>query len=502
MRLPERLAHILGLEPDAPAIESEGRWYPWRFLSGLAQQLDRALTAAGIPQGEAVGIYASNRPTVVAALAGLLMSRRCAVFINPNEPESQTAQEIESLRLRAFAADASAWRAGSLVDALRNTKTLGLVLNRDACSVSLYPGLDRPEPGSYRPPHPGLALDQTTSGTTGAPKRATKTLEQLEVLLAGGHPDHKNAALPAGIKGSPSIVFKSMAHSGGALSIMLALYEARPLSLHEKFEVKTWVEAVRRHRPKVASLVPAMVRMLWDAGVPPDALDSLIAIRTGTAPLDPLLQRDFEQKYGIPLLIDYGGTEIGAITAWSLIDHKQYAQSKRGSAGRVKRGVDLRTVDETSGAPTAAGAIGILEVRNSSIGPEWIRTTDLAAIDADGFLFVHGRVDGAINRGGFKILPEIVAQALRSHEDVGDAAVIGVADQRLGQVPVAFVEPHPGRPAPEANTLIRFARDILPAYQVPVAIHVLGALPRTASLKVSLPSLRALLESQVDTRQE
>ena len=86
--------------------------------------------------------------------------------------------------------------------------------------------------------------------------------------------------------------------------------------------------------------------------------------------------------------------------------------------------------------------------------------------------------------------PEVVAQALREHELVRDAAVIGVPDQRLGQVPVAFVEPHADRARPEPRQLLDRLRERLPAYQVPVEIHVLDALPRTASMKVSLGELR------------
>ncbi len=491
MRLPERLARVLELEPESNAIEYGGHWRPWRFISTLASQIDERLTSAGVGKGEGVGLLASNRPTVIAGLAALLMTRRCVVILNPNEPEPRLAAELSQLRLKAFMADSADWKQGPVAAALSAAGSFGLVLDDETMRVSFYPGLDKTGPGPYRPPAENIVLDQTTSGTTGPPKRTTSTLERLEDMLAGGHPDGKNAD-PANLKvqRSPSLAFKAIAHAGGCTAIMLALYEARPISLHEKFGVDSWVEAVKRHRPKVASLVPAMVQMLWDAKVPREAIDSLIAIRTGTAPLDRSLQKGFEERYGIPLLIDYGGTEIGAITAWSLSDYRRYADSKQGSVGCAKRGIRMRIVDDASGSEMAPRGVGVLEVHNPLLGADWIRTTDLASVDEDGFLYIHGRTDNAIIRGGFKVLPEVVAQALREHELVRDAAVIGVPDQRLGQVPVAFVEPHADRARPEPRQLLDRLRERLPAYQVPVEIHVLDALPRTASMKVSLGELR------------
>jgi acyl-coenzyme A synthetase/AMP-(fatty) acid ligase len=138
-----------------------------------------------------------------------------------------------------------------------------------------------------------------------------------------------------------------------------------------------------------------------------------------------------------------------------------------------------------------AGSVGLLEAQVPRIGPDFIRTTDLASLDADGFLFLHGREDGAINRGGFKVLPDIVAEALRAHPDVADAAVVGRADARLGEVPVAAVELVPGASA-GAAALLGWLKDRLVAYQVPTEIRIMPALPRNASMKVALHEVKAL----------
>jgi acyl-CoA synthetase (AMP-forming)/AMP-acid ligase II len=142
------------------------------------------------------------------------------------------------------------------------------------------------------------------------------------------------------------------------------------------------------------------------------------------------------------------------------------------------------------------GEQGLLEARVAPISADWIRTTDIASVDADGFVTLHGRADGAINRGGFKILPETVRRVLISHPAVRDACVVGVPDQRLGQVPFAAIEVNRGVPVPSDDDLKELVRQSLPVYNVPVAFAVVDELPRNPALKVSLPEVATLYEAR------
>ena len=119
-----------------------------------------------------------------------------------------------------------------------------------------------------------------------------------------------------------------------------------------------------------------------------------------------------------------------------------------------------------------------------------VRTTDLARIDADGFLWILGRADQAIIRGGFKVMPEDVRAALESHPDVQGASVVGRPDERLGEVPVALVERRPGR-AVTAEELADHLRTRLSGYEVPAQVVFVDQMPRTPSGK---PDLRAVRE--------
>ena len=268
----------------------------------------------------------------------------------------------------------------------------------------------------------------------------------------------------------------------------------RYMTLLERFNVPEWVEAVRRHRPSYVSGPPAVAQMVLDAGVDPEDLASVHYFYGGSAPISAELKARLLARYGITTLWAYGATEFcGTIISWTLALHQQYGEAKPDSMGRPLPGITVRVVDTETGAPLPIGAQGYLEARVPVLGDEWIRTTDLAMIDEDGFVYHRGRGDGAILRGGFKILPETVADALRLHPAVFDAAVVGLTDARLGQTPGAAVQLRNGVAAVSPEALERHLRAHLAAPYIPTVIRVVDALPRTPSLKVDQGAVRALL---------
>jgi acyl-CoA synthetase (AMP-forming)/AMP-acid ligase II len=240
--------------------------------------------------------------------------------------------------------------------------------------------------------------------------------------------------------------------------------------------------------------------MVLDAGLDPADLASVRSVVSGTAPLDPADADAFQTRYGVPVLVSYGATEFGGgVAGWNLADHERYWTAKRGSVGRAHAGCDLRTVDPASGAPLGSDEEGLLEVRAAQLGDAsgWTRTTDLARIDADGFVWILGRADQAIIRGGFKVLPDDVRAALERDPRVRGAAVVGRPDARLGAVPVAAVELRPGAEPASPDDLLAGAARVLARYELPIELRILDALPRTTSGKVDLAAVRALLEASV-----
>jgi acyl-coenzyme A synthetase/AMP-(fatty) acid ligase len=352
----------------------------------------------------------------------------------------------------------------------------------------------------HHPPLDGVSLEILTSGTTGAPKRiriATRTVE--DSILDGAtsaRKDGKPGALE--LKSTPTVLFAPLLHVSGLFGALLSIFEGRPIVLFEKFDVDRWVDAIVRYKIRFASLPPTPMRMVLDARVPRERLAGLLAVRSGTAPLPPETQREFESTYGVPVLIQYGATEwMGGIAGWTLDEHKQFGAAKLGSVGRPRAGVRIRVVAADTGAEVPVGEVGLLEVMpERRLGDsKWTRTTDLASIDSEGFLYIHGRADDVIMRGGFKVMLSHVADVLMQHEAVREAAVIGLADSRLGQVPVAAVEVDTACRQPTERELDAFARSRLAPYQVPVKFMILERLPRTVSMKVSRPAVKALFEA-------
>jgi acyl-coenzyme A synthetase/AMP-(fatty) acid ligase len=330
-----------------------------------------------------------------------------------------------------------------------------------------------------------------TSGTTGPPKRVELGRGQLDIaLLPSGDVDAERL-LSDGVL----LVSTPLVHIGGFWGLLAGLRAGRRIALLERFEVERWATAVEEHRPVTSGIVPAAMRAVLDAEVPPTRLASLRAVTTGTQSCPPQLAEAFTARYGIPVLATYGATEFaGAVAGWTAKMHREWWDRKRGSVGRAFPGNELRVVS-TDGALLPADEQGVLEVRSRQMpdgGRDWVRTSDLARIDDDGFLFIDGRADDVIVRGGFKVSPVTVQQALEQHPAVAEACVLGRPDARLGAVPIAAVELRPGATA-SPDELITFARAHLTPYEVPTRVHIVEALPRTPSHKVSRPELLALL---------
>ncbi len=500
MNLSERIRQVLAVDPAAQAVEFEGRWHSWGELAEWLAGFERVIAAADLGPDEVVGILLRNRPAVVGALLAVLATHRCVVSVNPMQGPAKLAQELRALRLPVLVAHRDDWYCEQLKAATQQVGSIAIEVAEDpAASCRALPGLAALRGGPYHDPLPGVAVEMLTSGTTGPPKRVALRYRSLEQSLLGAahyESEQRENAEPV-LKRGVAIVAAPLVHVSGIWRTIQALVDGRRISLLERFSVEGWRDVVRRHRPKVSSLVPTALRMVVDADLPREDLASLRAVTSGTAPLPPETAIAFEEKYGIPVLPLYGATEFaGGVAGWTLEDHEKWSREKRGSVGRAHPGCELRIVDPDAGRELAAGVTGLLEVRSAQLGRDagWLRTTDLAELDADGFLWIRGRADNAIIRGGFKIAPGEVALVLERHPAVHEAAVVGLADQRLGAVPVAAVELEPGTPPINAEQLRDFAREHLASYQVPARIAIVEALPRTPALKVSQPGVRALFE--------
>jgi acyl-CoA synthetase (AMP-forming)/AMP-acid ligase II len=494
----DRIRQVLTISPEARAMEFRDVWRTWADVAGDFGAVEKALDAAGLGRGAGVAVLVRNRPAQAAALLAIVASRRSVVSINPHQSAGAIAADIEALKAPAVLLEREDWDEPEIAAAARRSARLVLAIGCDAGGEAQAEVLHHAgtTPAGAMPDKPDVALQIFTSGTTGKPKRIDLAFKDLQAGIFNvlgenwARDSHGNLK----VNTTPGLILNPFAHAGGLWFLFFLACDARSFVLLERFTVSGWVSAVKRHQLRTASLVPAAIRMVMDADVPKEDLASLVAVTVGTAPLPNDLWEAFEQRYGVALLQNYGSTEFsGAVVHWQMADHKRFIASKRGAAGRAVKGNTIRIVDPGSGAALPAGAEGLIEVSSTQLrGGEWIRTTDLGVLDQDGFLFIRGRADGAINRGGFKILPNEIEEVLLQHPGVQDAVVVGLPDARLGQIPAAAVEVKRGGSGPTADELREFARARLVAYKVPVSILIVDALPRSPSMKPLLPEVRAL----------
>ena len=495
--LSELIRGVLKLDPAAPAMEYEGVWRTYGDLDRVVSQIDEALTAAGLPAGTRVAGLLRNHPLMAATLLAVITSDRCIVTLNPSLPDDRLAADIRALQPPAVLGLESDWARAPLREAAAEIGCLALVLTGNPeRPVQAVEGLETVRGADLRRDAPGIAIEMLTSGTTGTPKRIPlKASAFNRAILDAGVYDGRKEGDPPKLRPGVTILNTPFAHIGGVFGLFNCMSAGRSACLLDRFRVDAWADAVRRHRPKVAGAPPAALRMILDAKVPKEDLASLVVFRAGTAPLDPDLADEFYEQYGIPVLQNYGATEFaGGVAGWTLGDFKEHHKTKRGSVGRMNAGVEARVVEPETGEPLALGAEGLLELKAPQLGDgkSWIRTTDLAVLDGDQFLWINGRYDNAIIRGGFKVFPDDVVRALEAHPAIREAAVVGIPDPRVGQVPVTAYILRSGAAAPSPDELGVFLREKLLPYQVPTRFLQVAELPRTPSMKVSQPDLKAL----------
>jgi long-chain acyl-CoA synthetase len=474
-----------------PAIEYARTWTCWGDLRAVAHALEARMRESGISEAAPVVFVPRNRPSAAAAFLGMLARARTVRMAYAFQSRVAMARELDGLAPAVVVADAEDF-SPEVCAALRAHGAVGIALTeRDVTRVA---GLEhaRRDTASSIPSPPKIEI--LTSGTTGAPKRFGLTYDMVARHIVGGNKNYQAPDVDYSQR-PPAFLYYPLGNISGIYSVLPTLLIGHRMLLVERFSVEAWRDHIRRYQPERVSLPPAGVQMVLDADVPADELAGVRSVATGAAPLEPSVHRAFEARYKIPILPSYGATEFGGpVTSMTAELHAQWGDKKFGSVGRPIAGARLRVVDAETGKPLPGGQEGILEVAVPRIGPHWIHTSDIAVIDDDGFLFHRGRADGAIMRGGFKLLPETIERALVLHPSVSAALVVGLPDMRLGQVPAAVVQIRRGAPRPTTAELEQHLRDQVYATHIPVAWRFVDDLPRTPSLKVDRAAAQGIFE--------
>jgi o-succinylbenzoate---CoA ligase len=346
---------------------------------------------------------------------------------------------------------------------------------RDSALVALAPGNDRLSAALRVGEHidDDVALVAVTSGTTGTPKGALLT---AAALTASATATHDRLGGPGGW-----LLALPPNHIAGVQVLVRSVLAGAPpveLDVSGGFDVAELPGAIRRLGPgrRYTSLVAAQLAKALTDPAATGALAELDAVLLGGGPAPrPVL--DAAAVAGIAVVRTYGMSETAGGCVYDGVPLE-------GVLLRVQ--VDGRVV--IGGATVAKGYRNPVDP-DPFAEPGWFRTDDLGALDGAGVLTVLGRADDAISTGGLTVLPQPVEAALCTHPAVGDCAVFGLADDRLGQRVVAAIVLNEGRDAPTLDALRSHVTRTLDATAAPRELHVVDALPRRGIGKVDRMAL-------------
>ena len=383
---------------------------------------------------------------------------------------------------------------------------------RSAAAVDGHPPLAQAHPAE-----PGdVAALFYTSGTTGSPKGAALTHRALVGQAAGA------AMWPTRLHRDEAVIALPVAHIMG-FSVLIGLaFAGIPAFLLPKFNPVGVLDAIEQRRATMFVGVPAMYRMLDEAHAADRDLTSVRVWASGADAMPPELAERFK-KMGATLTVPllgalgeaafaegYGMVEVGGGVAAKLSPPFLGAGSGiLGEAlGFALPGYDLRVVDD-DGKEVAGGQVGELQVKGPGVlqaywGDEaataavltedgWLRTGDLAKKGPLGLLVFEGRSKHVVKHGGYSVYAVEVEQVLEQHPDVLEAAVIGLPDERLGEIPAAVVRLSPGSTL-AAEDLGPWAAERMSDYKIPKRWLAVDELPRTGTAKVQKQSLQALFD--------
>ncbi len=358
------------------------------------------------------------------------------------------------------------------------------------------------------------AILMYTSGTTALPKGVLLTHNDFTAYVCG------TVELADGGPRGTALLCAPLYHIAAAANIMTTFFGGRRLVVLPQFEPRRWVEAVKRERVTHAFVVPTMLKQILDL---PDLrsrdLASLEILSYGGAAMPlPVVRRAIETLPATVGFVNaFGQTETtSTLTILGPEDHRltgtppeiERKLRRLQSIGRPLPDVEIKVFDD-AGRDLPAGEIGELAVRTPrimkgyasergatlSLRDGWLPTRDMGWIDEEGYVFLAGRRDDMIIRGGENIAPAEVEAVLQAHPAVDDVAVIGLADVEWGQKVVAIVVPRPGG-AVDAAALVDHCRERLASFKKPEVIHFVTALPRNHLGKVLRRDLRAQFESR------
>jgi acyl-CoA synthetase (AMP-forming)/AMP-acid ligase II/acyl carrier protein/NRPS condensation-like uncharacterized protein len=504
--LEDLLAHHGRTAPDRDAILSPGAApMTYAVLWACAKDTVRALRSVGVGRSDRVAVVLPDGPEAAAAIVSAASGAVCAP-LNPSFTADEWQRYFDELRIAALVTRPDIDSAG---------RAVALALGIPVLDLSTPP---RAAPGLF-----GMTVSATrrisadgfasatddalillTSGTTSRPK--TIPLTHASVCLSAYNVGAAIALEPQDRLLSVLPFF----HGHGLISgVITALAAGSGVICTRGFDAAAFFGWLTEFRPTWYTAVPAIHRAVLSEAERHKASarqSSLRLIRSASSTLPAKLLCGLETLFGVPVIDTFGMTEAATQIAANPLDRR-----KLGSVGR-SAGAEIR-IQDPDGRPLSSGEHGEIALRGPTITrgydndaaatreafrDGWFRTGDLGYLDEEGYLFIVGRIKEVINRGGQKIAPGEVEEALLSHPDVIEAVAFPVPHTRLGADVAAAVVLRSEATA-NAQKLRDFVRKRLARFKVPGLIRIVPAIPKGAGGKIRRGELAAALSAAQST---
>jgi long-chain acyl-CoA synthetase len=497
MNLADAFAESVHRQPQKIALFWGEREYSyaelWRQSVFVSDQLQHRYE---VKPGDRVGLWLKNCPEFIPSLFGILRAGAVVVPINNFFKPDEVNYILSDAGIDVLITDAE---LGVHHRALEHARPR-LKLFRIEQLEGLEPGCGNPAP-EVQDPSPSQRLESDlaviiyTSGTTGRPKGAMLShgnllhnVESCRIVLKTVAADRFAVLLPLFHTYMLTVGLLLPLLVGGSLVLVKSLHPVRNV-----------LQEVLQRQATVIPAIPQFYRSVVNAPIHVP-LPLRICI-SGAAPLPAQVLMEFEAKFHIPLIEGYGLSEASPVVTKNPLDRTR----KAGSIGLPIPNVEV-SIQDDAGRELGANEIGEVCVRGGNVmlgywkQPEetakvmrngWLLTGDIGYRDAEGYYFITDRKKDMLLVNGINVYPREIEEILYQFPGVKEAAVIGKADPRRGEQPIAFVAPNDGVVLDE-KALQRFVRRKLADYKVPRRVVILPALPRNATGKILKTTLREL----------
>ncbi len=466
----------------APALLSPGRAaLSWGGLLEQVGAVGQALSGHGIGRGDRVAMVFEGGPEAVTAFLGVTAHATCAP-LDPASTRVECERDLAELRARALLVPRGSGGAAREAATALGIQVIGAqVEDGPSGSVKVASPAQGEPRAATEPGHEALILH--SSGTTG---RAHGVLWEHGALVASARRTAR--WLDLGPEDRSLVVMPLHHLSGLVVSVLAPLSAGGSVACPPPFQAAAFFEWLDVLEPTWYTASPAFQQAIVARASAHAAIlkrRQLRFVRSSASPLPNALRDELEQRFGAPVIEAYSMTEVAPLSSQPLPPRVR----KAGSVGlplvelRIRDGEVVVRGEGTR--PNRAEPAALESVEDG-----WLRTGDLGYLDADGHLFITGRLKELIDKGGAKIVPREVDEALLAHPAVSEAAAFGIPDPRVGQEVASAVVLRTGAAATELE-LQEFVASRLAPFKIPRRIVVVETLPRGATGKPDRSALAA-----------